>query len=155
MEIGNVTVSSFTITLLLTWLAIALCWNGRALLMLASLLLYTAIQAITITDFQAFVICSTAYFVVSSANIKLSKEFRQAFIAFGVVYFIGAIDHFSYSHLLIDTKFDRIQPYLITFINAYVLAYLLGGGRRDNVHGLAHYCAKRINWYKLHLPSNR
>ena len=155
MEIGNVTVSSFTITLLLTWLAIALCWNSRALLMLASLLLYTAIQAVTITDFQAFVICSIAYFVVSSANIKLSKEFRQAFIAFGVVYFIGAIDHFSYSHLLIDTKFDRIQPYLITFINAYVLAYLLGGGRRDNVHGLAHYCAKRINWYKLHLPSNR
>lgn len=155
MALGNVTVSNFTIALALTWLAIALCWNARAFIILSSLLIYTAVQALTETDFQAFVICSTTYFVVSAANINISKEFRQAFIAFGVVYFIGAIDHFSYSHLLIDTKFDRIQPYLITSINAYVLAYLLSGGRRDNVHGLAHYCAKRINWYKLHIPSNR
>lgn len=123
--------------------------------MVISLVAYTAIQAATETDFKAFILCSIIYFAVSSANIKLSKEFRTAFMLFGVVYFIGAIDHFSYSHLLIDTKFDRIQPYLITSINAYVLAYLLGGGRRDNVHGLARYCAKRINWYKLHISSNR
>lgn len=155
MEIGNVTVSNFTVCLLLVWCFIALCWNAGALLILSSLILYTGIQAVTTTDFQAFVICSTTYFVVSAANINISKEFRTAFMLFGVVYFIGAIDHFSYSHLLIDTKFDRIQPYLITSINAYVLAYLLSGGRRDNVHGLAHYCAKRIYWYKLHIPSNR
>lgn len=155
MEIGNVIVSSFTACLLLVWCIIALCWNAGAFIMLATLLLYTTIQALTVTDFQAFVICSTLYFVVSATNEKLSKEFQQAFVAFGVVYFIGAIDHFSYSHLLIDTKFDRIQPYLITSINAYVLAYLLSGGRRDNVHGFAHYCAQCVNWYKLHIPSNR
>lgn len=155
MVLANLIVNNHDLCLLLVWCLIALCWNAGAFIMLATLMLYTTIQALTNTDFQAFVICSTAYFVVSSANIKLSKEFRQAFIAFGVVYFIGAIDHFSYSHLLIDTKFDRIQPYLITSINAYVLAYLLSGGRRDNVHGLAHYCAKRINWYKLHISSNR
>ena len=155
MQLGNLSVSNYTIALLLVWLLIALCWNARAFIMLVSLSLYTAIQAVTTTDFQAFIICSTLYFIVSSANIKLSAEFRKAFLCFGVVYFIGAIDHFTYSHLHINTHFDRIQPYLITIINAYVLAYLLGGWRRDNVYGFAHYCAQRLNWYKLHLPSNR
>jgi len=154
MEIGNVTVSSYTIALLFTWLIIGLWWNSRAFYMLISLLSYTAIQAITTTDFQAFSICGALYFYFASSNIKFSKEFRRAFIAFGVVYFIGSIDHFIYRHIDIDTKFDRIQPYLITIINAYMLAYLIGGGRRKNVHGLFHYCATRINGYNLHISSD-
>ena len=155
MENLNQLINSFDSALLLIWLLIGLSWNARAFIVASSLGAYLLIHSVTNTDFETFIICSTLYFIVSSANIKLSSEFRKAFLCFGVVYFIGAIDHFTYSHLHIDTKFDRIQPYLITIINAYVLAYLLGGWRRDNVYGLAHYCAKRLDWYKLHLPSNR
>lgn len=153
MELGNVTVSNYTAALLSIWIAIAIFWNSRAFYILATLVIYTAIQAITQTDFQAFIICSTLYFWICTTNIKLSKEFLQAFTAFGVVYFMGAIDHFIYSHLHYDTQLDRIQPYLVTIINAYVLAYLLSGGRRDNVVGLANYCLKRLRWVKLHLLS--
>lgn len=155
MVLGNLNVSSYTIALLLIWLFIAAFWNVRAFIIAATLVSYTAIQAITPTDFAAFIICSTLYFFISSSNIKLSSEYRKAFIAFGVIYLIGSIDHFTYSHLRIDTKFDRIQPYLITIINAYVLAYLFGGGRLQGVHGLVYYCIKRLHWYKLHIPRNR
>lgn len=155
MEILNLTVNNQDIALLLIWLLIALCWNVRALIIAATLVSYTLIQAITPTDFAAFIICSTLYFFTASLNIKLSSEYRKAFIAFGVIYLLGSIDHFTYSHLRIDTKFDRIQPYLLTIINAYVLAYLFGGGRLQGVHGLAYYCIKRLRWYKLHIPRNR
>jgi hypothetical protein len=53
MEIGNVTVSSYTIALLSAWASIGIAWNARAFIMLATLLTYTAIQASTATDFQA------------------------------------------------------------------------------------------------------
>lgn len=154
MQIGNLSVSNYTIALLLIWLLIAVFWNVRALIIAATLVLYTLIQAVTPTDFAAFIICSTLYFLTASANIKLSSEYRKAFIAFGVIYLIGSIDHFTYSHLHINTQFDRIQPYLLTIINAYVLAYLLGGGRLQGVHGLAFYCAKCLPWYKLHSLRN-
>ena len=155
MVLGNLNVSNYTIALLLIWLLIALCWNVRALIIAVTLVLYTAIQALTPTDFAAFIICSTLYFFAASANIKLSSEYRKAFIAFGVIYLLGSIDHFTYSHLRINTQFDRVQPYLLTIINAYVLAYLFGGGRLQGVHGLAYYCIKRLHWYKLHIPRNR
>ena len=154
MVLGNLSVSNYTIALLLIWLLIALCWNVRALIIAATLVSYTLIQAITPTDFAAFIICSTLYFFTASANIKLSSEYRKAFIAFGVIYLIGSIDHFAYSHLHVDTGFDKVQPYLLTIINAYVLAYLLSGGRLQGVHGLAYYCIKRLHWYKLHIPRN-
>lgn len=151
MELGNLTVSNYTIALLLIWLLIALCWNVRALIIATTLATYVAIQALTPTDFDAFIICSVLYFYFASANIKLSYEYRKAFIAFGVIYLLGSIDHFTYSHLHINTQFDRIQPYLITIINAYVLAYLFGGGRLQGVHGLAYYCAGFVQWCKLHI----
>lgn len=153
MVLGNLSLNNYDVALLTTWLLIAVFWNSRAFYILATLVTYTAVQAVTETDFQAFIICSTLYFWICTTNIKLSKEFLQAFTAFGVVYFMGAIDHFIYSHLHYDTQFDRIQPYLVTIINSYVLAYLFSGGRRDNVVGLADYCLKRLRWVKLHLLS--
>lgn len=153
MALGNLNLNNLDAALLLAWLLISIFWNKAAIIMLLELSAYTAIQATTETDFQAFIICSTLYFWICTTNIRFQKEFLQAFTAFGVVYFIGAIDHFIYSHLHYDTQLDRIQPYLVTIINAYVLAYLLSGGRRDNVVGLANYCLKRLRWVKLHLLS--
>jgi len=154
MALGNLNVSNYTFALCVLWLLISILWNRSAFIMLATICVYTAIGALTKTDFQAFIICSTLYFFICSINIKISLEFYKAFTCFGVVYFIGAIDHFIYSHMHFDTKFDRIQPYLITIINAYVLAYLLSGGRRDNVYGFTDYCAKCYSWCKLHLLYN-
>lgn len=154
MALGNLSVSSYTIALLSIWLLITLCWNVRAFIIALTLVAYTLTQAVTPTDFDAFIICSSLYFFFAASNIKLSSEYRKAFIAFGVIYLIGSIDHFSYTHLHVDTKFDRIQPYLITIINSYVLAYLLGGGRLQGVHGLVYHCIQRIRWYKLHIPRN-
>lgn len=156
MALGNLTVNSHDIALLSIWLLIALFWNVRAFVMIASLSIYTVTQAVTATDFQAFIICSMLYFWICTTNIINQKEFLQAFTAFGTVYFIGAIDHFTYSHLHYDTKFDVNQPYFIVAINAYVLAYLISGGRRDNAVGFINDCAKLLLWFKLHLlPSKK
>lgn len=129
--------SDYGLTLLVTWCALSLA-RVRALVMAASLVCYWAIQNITTTNFHAFLICSSLYFYFAQSNIKFLSTFRKAFIAFGVVYFLGAIDQSVYYHFDFDTYFDRIQPYLITAINAYVLASLIGGGGEQDA-GLADY----------------
>jgi len=146
-----VTVNSYDIALIVLW-CIASTFNKKALIMLATLAAYLAVQMLTPTNFCAFIVCSVVYFYLSTLNIRFSLEFRKAFMLFGVVYFIGAVDQFVYYHFDVDTKFDRIQPYLITAVNAYVLAYLFSDWRRNNADGISRYCAKCLHWAKLYIP---
>ena len=119
--------------------------------MLAAMAGYMLAQYSTPTNFAAFIICSTVFFYLATLHIIFPLEFRKAFIAFGVVYFIGAVDQFLYYHFDVDTKFDRLQPHIITAVNAYVLAYLFSDWRRDNADGIPRYCAKCRDWVKLHI----
>ena len=146
--------SDFGVALLLIWCIVSIR-NAKALIMAASLLLYWLVQNITSTNFLAFIATASAYFYLCGSNIKFSLQFRKAFFAFGVVYFIGALDQFTYYHFDLNTQFDRIQPYLVTFINAYVLAYLLSDWRRNNVVGLADYCAMWLRRSKIRSTHNR
>lgn len=123
-------VNNYDIALLLIWCIVSIR-NAKALIMAASLLLYWLVQNITSTNFLAFIATASAYFYLCGSNIKFSLQFRKAFLCFGVVYFIGAADQSVYYHIEIDTYFDRIQPYLVTVINAYLLAYLLSDGGRQ------------------------
>ena len=137
MQVGNLSVSNFFFFMVVMW-AILCLHNRQSSMMLVSLLSYEAIQAVTTTNFTAYLACSTLYFYFAQSNIKFLSTFRKAFIAFGVVYFIGAIDQAIYYHFDYDTYFDRMQPYLITIINAYVLASLIDGGGKQDA-GLADY----------------
>lgn len=130
LNLGNLHVSNFTIAMLVVWLLVSYI-NKQAVFMFCALLIYTAVNAITDTNFSGFLITSVLFFTASSSNIKVSLQIRKAFIAFGVVYFIGAIDQAVYYHIDIDTSFDRIQPYLVTTINACILASLLSDGGRE------------------------
>ena len=142
--------SSYGIALALIWVLIGTLFNAKAFVMLATILLYWIIQNITPRNLDAFVICSALYFYFANQGfIKLPSAFKFAFICFGFVYLAGAVDQFIYYHLDHDTRFDRIQPYLVTVINAYVLAYLLSDWRRNDVVGLANYCAMRYRRYKI------
>lgn len=145
LSLGNLPVSSFTILMLVVWCLTSIR-NKRAFIMFYALLIYTCINAITTTNFAGFLITSTLFFIASTANINISSQFRKAFLCFGLVYFIGAIDQAIYYHLEVDTYFDRIQPYLVTAINAYLLAHLLsGGGEQDaNSYGVraATFCRR-------------
>lgn len=144
-------ITDFDIVLFIVWCLIS-ALNKKALIMAATLACYYAAQYSTPTNFAAFILCSIAFFYLS-LNIRFPLEFRKAFIAFGVVYFIGAVDQFLYYHFDVDTKFDKVQPYLITAVNAYVLAYLLSDWRRNNADGIPRYCDKWRNWVKLHISS--
>jgi hypothetical protein len=144
-------ITTFDAVLFVVWCLIS-ALNKKALIMAATLACYYAAQYSTPTNFAAFILCSIAFFYLSTLNVRFPLEFRKAFIAFGVVYFIGAVDQFLYYHFEVDTKFDRIQPYLITAVNAYVLAYLFSDWRRDNADGIPRYCAKCRGWVKLHIP---
>lgn len=135
--------SDYGLTLLVTWCALSLA-RVRALVMALSLICYWVIQNLTTTNFHAFLICSSLYFYLSQVNIKFLSTFRKAFISFGVVYFLGAIDQAVYYHFDFDTYFDRIQPYLITIVNAYVLASLVDGGGRQDA-GFVDYITSAFN----------
>ncbi len=137
LNLVNLPVSSFTILMLVVWCLVSIR-NKRAVIMLIALLIYTCINAITTTNFTGFIITATLFLVASVANINISSQFRRAFLCFGAVYFIGAVDQAIYYHIEIDTYFDRIQPYLVTAINAYLLAHLLsdGGKQGANSYGM-------------------
>ena len=144
------TVNNFDIALLAIWLFLSL-WRIRALIIVAAIVAYTIIQWCTETNFSALIICSIIYFSLSCENIKLPSGFRKAFIAFGVIYFMGAIDQFSNYHYEFDTGFDRWQPHLIAAIHAYVMVDLFGDWRRGNADGLCFYGGKWLTWCKLHI----
>lgn len=137
LSLGNLPVSSFTILMLVVWCLTSIR-NKRAFIMICALLIYTCINAITTTNFTGFIATSALFLTAPTANINISSQFRRAFLWFGAVYFIGAVDQAIYYHIEVDTYFDRIQPYLVTAINAYLLAHLLsdGGKQGANSYGL-------------------
>lgn len=145
MQVGNLNVNNYDLTLAVLWCVVALL-NGRALIMLASLAAYTSIQAVTATDFQAFLIVSAFYFYCAQANIKNLSTFRTIFLCFGAVYFLGSIDQAVYYHFDFDTYFDRMQPYLITLINAYALATLISGGGKQDAGLIDYIAANCMRW---------
>jgi hypothetical protein len=151
MELANLHVNNFDVALAVIWALIAF-HNSKSLVMLASLIVYLFIQSSTTSNFAAYLICSMLYFQFAQSSIKNISAFRQVFLCFGAVYFFGAIDQAVYYHFDLDTRFDRIQPYLITIINAYVLAQLLGGGGKQDA-GLIDYftrhCMRWINGLSL------
>lgn len=157
MQIGNLNASNFFFAMLIVWGLVAL-YNRQSLVMLSSLVIYELLQAITVTNFHAFLVASSIYFFLSQSNIKYLSVFRKAFTCFGVVYFLGAIDQAVYYHFEFDTYFDRIQPYLVTTVNAYVLTLLIGGGGRQDA-GFADYISATFNrWLtrlSLHQESNQ
>jgi len=145
MQFANLSVNNFDTSLAVMFGLIAL-YNGKSFVMLATLLIYITIQAFTATNFQAFIVISFAYFYLSQLNIKYLSQFRQVFLCFGAVYFLGAIDQAVYYHFEFDTLFDRIQPYLITIINAYVLAALIGGGGKQDAGLIDYITANCVRW---------
>jgi len=148
----SLSVNNYDIFLAVMWLVIGL-HNRKAFIMLATLVCYTTLQAVTPTNFHAFLIASSLYFLFAQENIRYLSRFRQIFLCFGVVYFFGAIDQAVYYHFDFDTRFDRIQPYLITIINAYALATLIdSGGKQDAgfVDYITRNCASWFNGLSLH-----
>lgn len=133
LNLGSLHVSSFTIAMLVVWCLVSIR-NKQAIIMLIALLIYTCINALTTYNFSGFLTTSALFFVASVANINLSSQFRKAFLCFGFVYFIGAADQAIYYHTEINTYFDVAQPYLVTAINAYLLAYLIGSGGKQGAN---------------------
>ena len=130
LSLNGLAISNFDIAMLVVW-CLASIRNKRAIIMAIAVVIYTLAQAISPYNFPDFLTTSILFLVASVANISLSSQFRKAFLCFGFVYFIGATDQAIYYHVEVDTYFDRIQPYLVTAINAYLLAHLLSDGGKQ------------------------
>lgn len=137
LSLNGLVISNFDIAMLVVWCLVSIR-NKRAIIMATAVVIYTLVQAISPYNFPDFLTTSILFLVASVTNISLSSQFRKAFLCFGAVYFIGAVDQAIYYHVEVDTYFDRIQPYLVTAINAYLLAHLLsdGGKQGANSYGV-------------------
>lgn len=143
--------NNFDLAMLVVWLMVSLR-NKQALLMVSCLCAYIAINAATETNFCGFLITSSMFFILAAVNIRIPSQIRQAFICFAFIYLVGAADQAMYYHLDIDMLFDRIQPYLVTVVNAYVLAYLVSrGGREGAEHNGLHIAAFCRRIFRLSL----
>ena len=145
LSLNGLAISNFDIAMLVVWCLVSIR-NKQALIMAVAVAIYTLVQSISPYNFPDFLTTSALFFVASVANIKLSSQFRKAFLCFGAVYFIGAADQAIYYHTEINTYFDVAQPYLVTAINAYLLAYLIGSGGKQGAgyHGVraAAFCRR-------------
>jgi len=151
----SLNVSNFDLLITVIFFAVSLI-NPRAFFVLAFMTVYLLLVNSLDRYFYAYITYSIfCFFFAYQIFIKIPLAFRFAFSCFGFVYFIGALDQFTYYHFDLNTQFDRIQPYLVTFINAYVLAYLLSDWRRNNVVGLADYCAMWLRRSKIRSTHNR
>ncbi len=137
LSLNGLAISNFTIAMLVVWCLVSIR-NKNALIMVACLIIYTLVQAISPYNFPDFLTTSVLFLIASVSNINLSSQFRKAFLCFGLVYFIGAVDQAIYYHIEVNAYFDVIQPYIITAINAYLLAHLLsdGGKQGANSYGV-------------------
>jgi len=133
LSLNGLAISNFDIAMLVVWCLVSIR-NKRATIMAAAVVIYTLVQAISPYNFPDFLTTSALFFVASVANINLSSQFRKAFLCFGFVYFTGAADQAIYYHTEVNTYFDVAQPYIVTAINAYLLAHLLSDGGRQGAN---------------------
>ena len=83
--------------------------------------------------FAINIITSIAYYQLSTVNITISSDVRHAFLAFGSIYLLSAVDELLYYQLDVSTVYFDYMPYFVVGLNAYIAALLLVNGRRDNV----------------------
>jgi hypothetical protein len=123
--------TSFEILLTVLWLAIFIV-NKAALLPLFILCVNVLSLNLLDSGFAVYIITSIAYYQLSTVNITISSEVRHAFLAFGSIYLLSAVDELLYYQLDVSTVYYDYMPYFVVGLNAYIAALLLVNGRRDN-----------------------
>lgn len=153
--------NSFDLALIGCYVAVFVLMNTKAWLPAVELVGSLFVHSLDMRNFDAFMICSAVAFLLSTANIKLSSEIRQAFLCFGGIYLVGAVDNFISYHLNYDTSLHQLTTSAVIMVNAYLLAHLFSDWRRNNANGFTHYCAwhlRRCKITALHLfkhPENK
>ena len=148
LSLGNLPVSNVDLAIFGAYAAMLLV-NKNASASFILTCLYFSIHATPYRSFHCYMLCSMLYFTVSIANIRISIEIRQAFVCFGVIYLLSAIDNFISYHFDYDTQMDLALKPAVIVLNAYVLSHLFGDWRRNNVDGFAHYCARHLRRCKI------
>lgn len=92
---------------------------------------------VKISNFQLFCFISFYQILASITNIQISSSFRKALLLQGVVYFLSAFNELLYIQVNIKTGWPYIMPFLITWLDLYIIKILLTTGG---------YGRKRISW---------
>lgn len=148
LNLGSLSVNNVDLVMLGAYAALCLI-NRNAYVPLILAVAYLAIQALPFRSFHCYMICVMVYFLVSSANIKIPLEIRQAFTCFGVIYLLMAVHNFISYHFDRNPQLDLAMKPAAIVVNAYVISHLFGDWRRNNVDGFAHYCARAMRRYKI------
>lgn len=148
LNLGSLSVNNVDLVMLGAYAALCLI-NRNAYVPLILAVAYLAIQALPFRSFHCYMICVMVYFLVSVANIKIPLEIRQAFTCFGVIYLLMAVHNFISYHFDRNPQLDLAMKPAAIVVNAYVISHLFGDWRRNNVDGLAHYCARAMRRYKI------
>ena len=139
--------------MLIVWLVLSV-FNRQAAIMAACLVgyhvaLYYVKDAIF---FNALI--SSAFFLLATVNISLKSYFRAAFLAFGVLYWLAAADDFAWSFSSLQTPYRDALPWLISAVNVYVIAHLIGGVARDRRSSCFISAFRRLQFNKTNSADN-
>lgn len=149
LRLANLEINNFDLALFSCYALVLIFVSIRAFIPLAELLIYTAVHATSLRNFDCYMITAVVAFFIATSNIKLSSEFRQAFTCFGGIYLLSAINNFLSYHFDYDTGLDQLLKVAVILVNAYILAHLYSDWRRGNAHGLANYCAGYLRRCKI------
>lgn len=98
------------------------------------------------SGFAVYIITAIAYYQSATVNITLLSDIRYAFLAFGSIYLLGAVDELLYYQLDISTAYYTYMPYFVIALNAYIAALLMRDRRRSHV-GIASALGRC--WHRL------
>lgn len=116
--------------------------------MAACLLGYHAALLATNDPVYFNALISTAFFTMYAIKIKLKSYLYKAFIMFGVLYWLAAVDSFLWSLSSLQTPYMEFLPWFISAVNLYVIAHIAGGIARDRRHSYFNSAVRRLQFNK-------
>jgi len=125
---------SFDVFMVAVWLIVAAC-NRQGFICCLLLVYYIFIYNLQTSNFHLFLLASSAHFLAASSNFITLSTIRKVLFLQACIFYIAAIDKVAYQNFNLISDFKTIRPYLLTFLDFYMIGILMRG-RFDGLYSL-------------------
>ena len=102
--------------------------NRQSLYFVCAISLGELVYYLTLTDFSFSIISAILYSLIAYLASRIKFELQMALCAYSVLYWFNALDFFLFPH---ETLFYVIFPYVVKFVDVYVIYHLINKEQKD------------------------
>jgi hypothetical protein len=125
---------SFDIFMVAVWLIVTAC-SRQGFICCLLLVYYIFIHSLQTSNFHLFMLAAIAHFLTASSQLITLSIIRKVLFLQGCIFYIAAIDKVLYENFNVISDFKTVRPYLLTFLDFYMIAVFMGG-RFDGLYRL-------------------